>query len=57
MGGVDAQHLLEMAAVDNQDPVEALAAQGADPTLGIGVRVWGSDGGVRMIFMSSLRKT
>jgi hypothetical protein len=44
VGGVEAEHVLEMAAVDDQNPVEALAAEGADPTLGIGVRVWGSDG-------------
>ena len=37
-------HTLEVAAVDDQDTVEALPAEGADPTLGIGVRVWGSDG-------------
>ena len=43
MGGVDAEHLLEVAAVDNQDPVEALAAEGADPTLGVGVRIRSSD--------------
>jgi hypothetical protein len=35
--------VLEVAAVDDQNPVETLAAEGADPTLGIGVRIWGSD--------------
>jgi hypothetical protein len=35
--------VLQVAAVDDQTPVEALAAEGADPTLGMGVRVWGSD--------------
>ena len=44
VGGVEADHVLEVAAVDDQDPVQALAAEGADPTLGVGVRVWGSDG-------------
>ena len=40
VGGVEADHVLEVAAVDDQDPVQALAAEGADPTLGVGVRVW-----------------
>src|SRR6266513_895743 len=44
MGGVDAEHLLEVAAVDDQDPVEALAAEGADPTLGVRIRIRSSDG-------------
>jgi hypothetical protein len=35
--------VLEVAAVGDQDPVEALAAEGADPTLAIGVRVRGSE--------------
>ena len=41
VGGVDAEHVLELVAVDDQDPVEALAAEGAYPTLGIGVRIRG----------------
>jgi hypothetical protein len=56
VGGVEADHVLEVAAVDDQDPVQALAAEGADPTLGVGVRVWGSDGRADDL-MSSLRKT
>ena len=44
MGGVGAEHLLEVAAVDDQDPVEALAAEGADPTLGVRIRIRSSDG-------------
>jgi hypothetical protein len=56
MGGVGAEHLLEVAAVDDQDPVEALAAEGADPTLGVRIRIRSSMG-VRMILMPSLRKT
>jgi hypothetical protein len=44
MAGVDAEHVLEVAAVDDQDPVEALAAEGADPTLGVRIRIRGSDG-------------
>src|SRR6266536_333737 len=43
MRRVDAEHALELAPVDDQDPVEALAPQRADPALGIGVGVWGSD--------------
>src|SRR6266511_1622972 len=44
MGGVVAEHLLEVAAVDDQDPVEALAAEGADPTLGVRIRIRSADG-------------
>jgi hypothetical protein len=43
MGGVDAEHLLE-AAVDDQDPVEAFAAEGGDPALGVRIRIRSSDG-------------
>jgi len=31
-------HGLQMAAVDDHDPVETLASNGADPALGVGVR-------------------
>ena len=37
--GVDAEHVVEVAAVEDQQPVEALAADAADPALGVGVRV------------------
>jgi hypothetical protein len=47
MGRVDAEQVLELAPVDDQDPVEAFAPQRADPALGIGVGVrspdWRSD--------------
>jgi hypothetical protein len=43
VGGVEAEYVLEVAAVDDQDPVEALAAEGADPAFGVGVRVRRSD--------------
>ena len=56
MGGVDAEHLLEVAAVDDQDPVEALAAESCDPTLGVRF-AFGARIGVRMILMPSLWKT
>jgi len=41
---VDAEHLLKMAATDDEDPVETVRADGAHPTLGVGVRVRGPDG-------------
>jgi hypothetical protein len=34
MVDVDAEHLLELAPPDDQDPVEAVAPDGADPALG-----------------------
>jgi hypothetical protein len=34
-----AEHTLELAAADNQEPVEALTADAADPALDVGVRV------------------
>jgi hypothetical protein len=37
--GIDAQHVLEMAAAEDQQPVEALTAHAADPALGVRVRV------------------
>jgi len=40
---VDAEHVLEMAAAEDQDPVEAVGASGAHPALGEGVRVRGLD--------------
>ena len=55
VGGVDAEHVRELVAVDDQDPVEALAPEGADPALGIRVCVRRRIG-VRTIFMPSLRK-
>jgi hypothetical protein len=36
---VDAEDVLELAAADDQQPVEALAANAADPALDVGVRV------------------
>jgi hypothetical protein len=38
---VDAEHVLEVAAPEDEDPVEAVGANGADPPLGKGVRVRG----------------
>jgi hypothetical protein len=39
MIGVDAKHVLELAAAEDEQPVEALATHAADPALGVGVRV------------------
>jgi hypothetical protein len=39
VGGVDPQDLLQMASSDEQQPVQALGADGANPALGVGVRV------------------
>src|SRR5712691_10723287 len=41
MAAVDAEHVLEVGAREDDDPVEAVGANGADPTLGEGVRVRG----------------
>ena len=38
MADVDAEDAFEVAAVDDQEPVEALAADGADPPIDEGVR-------------------
>jgi hypothetical protein len=43
MAGVDAEHVLQMTAVEDEDPVEAVGADGAHPALGEGVRVRGLD--------------
>jgi hypothetical protein len=42
---VDAEDVLELAATDDQEPVEAPAADTADPALHMRVRVWRLDGG------------
>ena len=39
VGAVDAEHLLEMAAAEDEDSVETLSAEGADPALGVSVRL------------------
>src|SRR5947208_3776090 len=36
---VDAEDVLELAATEDQEPVEALPAHAADPAFGVGVRV------------------
>jgi hypothetical protein len=37
---VDAQHSFEVAAVEDQQPVEALGTDGADEALGESLRAW-----------------
>ncbi len=44
MAAVDAEHVLEMAAADDEDSVETLGAESADPALGVSVRVRRLDG-------------
>src|SRR5438093_10730045 len=44
MAAVDAEHVLEMAAAEDEDSVEAFGANGAYPTLGVGVCVRRLDG-------------
>jgi hypothetical protein len=41
---VDAEDMGELAPPEDEEPVEAFAAHGADPALHVGVRVWRSDG-------------
>jgi hypothetical protein len=45
-----------LAAAEDEQPVEALASDAADPALGVGVRVRRLDG-VRITVIPSLRKT
>ena len=42
---IDAQDVLELAAAEDEDPVEAVGAHGADSALGEGVCVWRLDRG------------
>src|SRR5262245_60929806 len=37
------EHVLEMSAADDQQPVETLGADGADEALGVGVCLWRTD--------------
>src|ERR671919_2676297 len=41
---VDAEHMLEVEAAEDEDAVEAVGADGADPALGVGVPVRRLDG-------------
>ncbi len=44
MARIDIKHVLELAAAEDEQPVEALATDAADPALGVGVRVRRLDG-------------
>jgi hypothetical protein len=39
VAAVDAQYVLEMAAAEDEDSVETISAESADPALGMSVRV------------------
>jgi hypothetical protein len=39
VAAVDAEHVLEVPAAEDEDPVEAVGANCADPAFGVGVRV------------------
>jgi hypothetical protein len=39
VAAVDAEHVLELAAAEDEDSVEAISAESADPALGVSVRV------------------
>src|SRR5205807_7709084 len=41
---VDAEDMLELALAEDQEPVEAFAADAADPAFHVGVGVWRPDG-------------
>src|SRR5262245_40603744 len=41
---VDAEHVLEVAAAEDVDPIETIRAERAYPALGVGVGVWRPDG-------------
>ena len=44
MTGVDAKHVLELAAAEDEQPVKAFPTDAAHPALGVGVRVRRLDG-------------
>jgi hypothetical protein len=44
VAAVDAEDMLEMTPAEDEDPVEAISADRAYPTLGVGVRVRGLNG-------------
>jgi hypothetical protein len=57
VAAVGAEHVLEVAASEDKDPVEAVGANCADPTLGEGVCVRRLARRVRITLMPSARKT
>jgi hypothetical protein len=44
MAGTDAKHVLQLAAAEDEQAIEALATHAADPAPGVGVRVRRPDG-------------
>jgi hypothetical protein len=46
VAAVDAQDVLEVAAAKDEDPVEAVGTERANPALGVGVRVRRLDRGM-----------
>jgi hypothetical protein len=42
---IDPEDLLQMAAANDQQPVQALGADGPNPALGVGVGLWRPDWG------------
>jgi hypothetical protein len=40
---IDAEHMRDVAAAENEVPIEAVGANGPCPALGVGVPVWCSD--------------
>jgi hypothetical protein len=54
---VEAQHSFEVAAAEDQQPVETLGADGADEALGIEAFARGARTGVWITSIASLRKT
>jgi hypothetical protein len=45
VAGVGAEHVLEVAASEDEQPVEALGADGAHEPLRVGVGLWRTDRG------------
>jgi hypothetical protein len=40
VGRVDVEHVFELAAAEDQQPVETLGSDGADEAFGVGVCLW-----------------
>src|SRR6266545_2523050 len=43
VGRVDVEHVFEVAAAEDQQPVETLGSDGADEAFGVGVCLWRAD--------------
>ena len=44
MPAIDTKHMLEMSATEDEDPIDAVGADGPHPAFGVGIRVWRLDG-------------